>query len=134
MGKPLKKMSLRIKKPLTYKLFLLGLILLSSCVGDKVKSEEMILLPGDTQHKIVLQTEGKSISGLELLINGEIIGSGQLSISDTDSTFYKTYDLKEGKIEIKYRGDWYSEFCYVTYKPTSETKGQLKIDGDFFGD
>lgn len=62
------------------------------------------------------------------------MGSGELSIGDTDSTFYKTYDLNEGKIEIKYRGDWYSEFCYVTYMPTSETKGQLKVDGDFVGD
>jgi hypothetical protein len=133
VGKP-PKMSLRNMRLLTSKLFLLGLFILGSCVGDNIKSEEMILIPGDSLHRTVLRAEGKNINGLDLLIKGEIKGSGQLSIGDTDSTFYKTYDLTEGKIEIEYRGDWYSEFCYVTYKPAQETKGQLKIDGDFFGD
>ena len=121
-----------MKRILTTQLFVLVLILINSC-GDKIETSEMIFAPGDNSTQIVLQTVGKNISGLNLLIKGEIKGSGQLGFGDSDSTFYKTYDLTEGKVEIKYNGDWYSEFCYVTYKPTSETQGQLKIEGDFVG-
>ena len=94
----------------------------------------MILTLADTVKQIVLRTKGKNISGLDLLIKGEISGAGQLSIGDNDSVAYKTYEVKNGRTEIKYNGDWYSEFCYVTFKSTSESKGQLKIEGDFIGD
>ena len=94
----------------------------------------MTLEPRDTINQLVLRTQGKHISGLRLQIEGEIQGTGQLSFGDSDSTSYRTYDLKEGKIELKYEGDWYSEFCYLTYKPTTGTKGQLKFEGDFIGE
>jgi|GEM_PF-4119208 len=118
---------------LTSVLFVFGLIVLCSCSND-VKRTEMNLKQDDSINQVVLQAKGKNISGLNLLIEGDIEGSGQLSFGDSDSTFFKTYELKEGKIEIKYKGDWYSKFCYVTYKSTSATKGQLKIEGDFVGD
>ena len=123
----------KMKRLLTYRLFIFVLIVLSSC-SNNVKRTEMTLKQDDSINQVVLRTEGKNISGLNLLIEGDVEGSGQLSFGDSDSTVYKTYELKEGKIEIKYKGDWYSEFCYVTYKPTSGTKGQLKIEGDFVGD
>ena len=119
---------------LTPKLSLLGLLLISFCSSNNTKSAEMTLKPGDPLNQEVLRTERMNISGLNLLIKGEIKGSGQLSFGYSDSTAYKTYEVREGKIEVKYEGDWYSEFCYITYRPTTETKGQLKIDGDFIGD
>lgn len=94
----------------------------------------MTLEPGNTITQLVLRTQGKHISGLSLQIKGEIQGAGELSFGYSDSISYRTYDLKEGKIELKYDGDWYSEFCYLTYKPTTGTKGQLKFEGDFLGD
>jgi hypothetical protein len=129
-------MSFKIKGRLIYKSSLLGLFILCSCVvKDNTKTEQMNITPGDTLNQIFLQTKGREhISGLQLLITGEIKGSGQLSFGDTDSTTYHTYDLKYGKVEIKYDGDWYSEFCYLTFKPTVETKGQIKVEGDFAGD
>jgi hypothetical protein len=129
-------MSSKIKGHLIYKSSILGLFILVSCtVDNNTKRGQMTLTPGDTVNQLVLQTQGrKHITGLSLLITGEIQGSGQLTLGDTDSTSYHTYDLKEGKIEIKYNGDWYSEFCYLTYRPTTETKGQLMIEGDFAGD
>jgi hypothetical protein len=128
-----KTMDLEMKRLLTSILFILGLFVQSSC-DNNVKRTEMTLKQDDSLNQVVLRTERKNISGLNLLIEGDIKGSGQLKFGDSDSTVYQTYELKEGKIEVKYNGDWYSEFCYVTYKPTSKTKGQLKIEGDFVGD
>jgi|GEM_PF-5427396 len=78
-----------------------------------------------------LTTERKNIFRLELLITGEIIGNGKLSIGVTDSTAYKEYELKEGPINIEYVGDWYSSSCVVTYKSITSTRGRLKIKADF---
>lgn len=125
---------MRIKKILNIGLILSGLFYLYSCDMYETKKQEMILTPGDTVKQIVLSTKGKNISGLDLLVKGEITGTGKLSIGDKDSVAYKTYEVKSGFTEIKYKGDWYSEFCYVTFKPTSRTKGQLKIEENFIGD
>jgi hypothetical protein len=112
---------------------LLGLFSLISCDMNDTKKEEMILT-GDTSKQIVLRTKGKNINALDLLIKGEINGSGQMSIGDNDSVFYKTYDVKDGQTEIKYNGDWYSKFCYVTFRSTTKTNGRLKLEADFAGD
>lgn len=125
---------LRQQRLLTVKLLLFGALTLSSCYKDNTKSSEMTFTPGDSAVQTLLQTNGGNVSGLHLLIRGEIKGLGQLSFGDSDSTYYKTYELKEGQIEIEYDGDWYSRFCYVTYQPTSETEGQLKIEGNFIVD
>jgi hypothetical protein len=134
VGCNFKEHSMKIKRTLNIGLILSGLFCLNSCDTNDTKKEEMTLIQRDTVKQIVLRTKGKNISGLNLLIKGKINGAGQLSIGDNDSVAYKTYEVKTGQNEIKYKGDWYSEFCYVTYKPTSETKGQLKIEGDFVGD
>jgi hypothetical protein len=125
---------MKIKRTLNIGLFLSGLFCLNSCSTNDIKKEGMALIPRDTVKQIVLRTKGKHINGLNLLIKGEINGAGQLSIGDNDSVAYKTYEVNTGQNEIKYNGDWYSEFCYITYKSTSGTKGQLKIEGDFLGD
>lgn len=134
MGGNFKEHSMKIKRTLNIGLIISGLFCLNSCDTNDTKKEEMTLITSGTVKQIVLRTKGKNISGLNLLIKGQINGVGQLSIGDNDSVAYKTYEVKTGQNEIKYNGDWYSEFCYVTYKPTSETKGQLKIEGDFVGD
>jgi hypothetical protein len=94
----------------------------------------MILDSSDSVKQIVLRTDEKNIFKLNLLIKGQISGSGQLSIGDNDSVFYKTYDVKGGQTEIKYNGDWYSKFCYVTFRSTTKTNGRLKLEADFAGD
>ena len=94
----------------------------------------MILDPVDSVKQVILRTEENNIFKLNLLIKGEINGSGQLSIGDNDSTFYRTYEVKNGQAEIKYNGDWYSEFCYVTFRSTTKTNGRLKLEADFAGD
>jgi len=112
---------------------LLGLFSLISCDTNDTKKEEMIL-NGDTTKQIVLRADGKNINSLDLLIKGEVSGPGQLSIGENDSVFYKTYEVQSGQTELKYRGDWYSEFCYVTFRSTTQTNGQLKLEVDFGGD
>jgi hypothetical protein len=113
---------------------LLFLRLADSCDSNDIKKEEIILTQANPVNKIVLRTDKKNIDGLTLKINGEVTGSGQLSIGENDATFYKTYDLNNGQIEIKYIGDWYSQFCYVTFRSTTKTSGQLKLEADFAGD
>ncbi len=124
---------MRYKRQLTNKLFLLGLLLCSSCSRDYVKTEELIIKPTDSITQIVITTEEKHISNLHLSIEGEINGSGRLIMGNSDSTIYRTYELSTGEINLTYNGDWYAEFCYLTYKPTSKTSGQLKIKSDFVG-
>ena len=105
-----------------------------SC-GSKKEIKNQLILDNETSRiQTSIVTEGNLINALDLKIKGEIKGSGQLSIGDNDSTFYKTYDVTEGKIEITYDGDWYSQYCYVTFKPMTSTNGRIEIEGDFKGD
>jgi hypothetical protein len=122
---------MRIKQNIGF--ILLGLFSLNSCNRNDTKKEEMILT-ADTTKQIALRTKGKNINALDLLIKGETSGPGQLSIGDSDSVFYKTYEVKGGQTEIKYNGDWYSEFCYLTFRSTTKTNGQLNLEADFAGD
>lgn len=117
-----------------HRFVLLGLCILISCVKDEIKTGELTITPGDSTIQSFVRTTGNHVNALKLSISGQITGTGQLSIGDSDSTFYRTYDLEEGDIAIEYDGDWYSEFCYVTYKPKTATRGQLKMTGDFKGD
>jgi hypothetical protein len=118
-----------------HRFVLIGLCILVSCVKDDIKTGEMTITPDDTVAiRSFVRTTGSHVNALKLSISGHIAGYGQLSIGDTDSTFYKTYDVRSGDIAIEYDGDWYSEFCYVTYKPNTTTSGRLKLTGDFKGD
>ena len=124
-------MTIMTKRSIGFIIFFLSF---KSCVTDNTKREKMILAPNETITQIVLRTEGKHISSLDLSVRGEVSGSGRLSIGENDSVFYKTYEVKNGQNEITYFGDWYSEFCYVTFTPTIETKGQFNLEADFGGD
>lgn len=115
-------------------LILSGLFCLYSCTTKDIKKEELILDSGDSIKQVVLRTDEKNIFNLNLLIKGEISGSGQLSIGENDSAVYRTYDVRNGQTEIKYSGDWYSKSCYVTFRSTTKTNGQLKFEADFAGD
>jgi len=83
---------------------------------------------------LVLETRENNIWKLDLTISGEIRGSGNLSIGDSDSTSYRTYELDSGHVDIEYEGDWYSQFCYITFIPKTPASGKLMINGDFIGD
>lgn len=104
------------------------------CERRKEIKDQLILDNETSQIQTSIETEGKHINALDLKIKGEINGPGRLSIGDNDSTFYKTYEVSEGKIEITYEGDWYSQYCYVTFKPVRSTSGLIEIQGDFGGD
>ncbi len=116
----------------TIKLLTLGLYVLSSCLADNKKTIEMTINQVDTPNQVSIKADKQNISSLYLIVKGEIKGSGLLTIGDTDSTTYITYELTDGPVNLKYDGDWYSEFCFVTCKPTSVTTGQLKIEGRFY--
>ena len=106
----------------------------TSCDSKKEIKNQLILDDERSRIQTSIVTEGKHINALDLKIKGEISGPGQLSIGDNDSTFYKTYEVTKGKIEITYEGDWYSEYCYVTFNPMTTTNGRIEIQGDFKGD
>ena len=105
------------------------------CCERKKEIKNQLILENETsQIQTSIETEGQHINALDLKIKGEINGPGKLSIGDNDSTFYKTYEVGEGKIEITYEGDCYAQYCYVTFKPVRSTSGQIEIQGDFGGD
>jgi hypothetical protein len=79
------------------------------------------------------ETKG-SISGIQIFIEGKINGQGILSIGYNDSTSYKDYLLKSGKVEIEHESDWYSEACYVKFVPKTKSSGGLEISCNFIGD
>lgn len=85
------------------------------------------------QNTIVFETKG-TISGIEVFVNGEIQGSGTLSIGYNDTTIYKEYRLDSGLVDINHKSDWYAEKCRVTFIPKILTKGKLEISCDFIGD
>lgn len=71
------------------------------------------------------------MTGIQIFINGKIDGTGTLTIGNTDSTTYKVYELTTGIIDLEHSGDWYSNVCYVTFKPTDPTTGGLEISCHF---
>lgn len=125
-------MSIKTKRNIG--LVLWGFLSFCSCDSNDIKRGELNLTSVDTLKQIVVRTEGTHINALNLLIKGDISGSGHLSIGDNDSVFYKTYDVKDGQNEIRYEGDWYSEFCYVTFRQTTKASGLIKVEADFVGD
>jgi hypothetical protein len=114
--------------------FFISLIFLTSCVTPKKKTAQMALKPHDSFAQVVLSGEEKNVWKINVAIQAEIDGAGVLTIGENDSTAFKTFDVKSGKNNIDYSGDWYSTFCYVSFKPTQATAGKLKIEAEFIGD
>jgi hypothetical protein len=114
-------------------LTLAGAIALS-CNGPHTKSVTMDINPsqGEGNNSTVIETSEDNIWHLNLIITGEVNGSGHLSIS-SDSTTYKVFEMRHGPVNIHFDGDWYSKICLVKFKPDTLTSGQLTIKADFTG-
>ena len=86
-----------------------------------------------SEKSIKFETKG-SITGIEIWADGEIHGTGILTIGYNDSTAYRAIKLDSGRVDIKHKSDWYSDICYISFTPTSKTKGQIEISCNFIGD
>ena len=103
-------------------------------INDYVNTVYVDTLDDLTKKKTtIFETKG-NISGIEVLIDGKIQGTGTLTIAYNDTTTYKEYKLDSGTVDIKHKSDWYADKCVVTFTPTTPTRGKLEISCDFIGD
>ncbi len=78
-----------------------------------------------------IDNEAQFPHSIDLIMQGEIDGSGLLSFGWAD-TFYYRSDTIIDDFKIEYNSDWYSDTCFVKFVPIEMTKGNLTINYKIF--
>ena len=110
-------------------LFLIAFYILPTPLNNRTidinphKQISIVLEPFDHQ---------EYIHALDFKLTGELFGSAEFIIGETDST-YVTYRIENEKVNIDLSGDYYMDKFFVTYKPIEIRDGRLKIEYRFYG-
>ncbi|MGJ3233592.1 hypothetical protein [Marivirga sp.] len=85
--------------------------------------------------EIQARNDQKQIHGLLIELHGYISDSLTFSFGTNDSAIYRTEKLSPGIVDYRYRSDWYSTLCFLTFEPrTDSIDGELQIEYKFFGE
>ncbi|MEA1878188.1 MAG: hypothetical protein U9N86_15190 [Bacteroidota bacterium] len=109
------------------------LVLLALACGCDFTDHTVVFSDLNTDQSQTLQVQ-RHTSGLTIRIKGKTDAEGilELNIQDTlNSTVYK-FPIGIGKIDIRYRNDWYHKECVVRYKPKTITTGNIKVKLHFY--
>ena len=72
----------------------------------------------------------KSIYGIEIEIIGRTESIFDLSISNGEQIIHSA-SIKNGEIDFVYKNDWYSDSCFLYFKPRENKAGELEINCRF---
>ena len=115
--------------------FSLGLLLIGdylvNSVGDFTTSKRSItkeLTQKELLVKITIDEIAEFPHSMDLIMQGEINGTGVLQYGWSDSSFYGTDTISQKFLLDKNGGDWYNDNVFIKYTPLTATKGKLKID------
>jgi len=86
-----------------------------------------------TERFVIKSDENAKYSNhMDLIMSGEINGTGILCIEYSDSICYQT-DTISDNFKVNFHGDWYENGFTIKYIPIKATKGELTIDYTIFG-
>ncbi len=102
-------------------------VLLSGCGGTRTcdvsyvtKAETIVLKKASGQGPV---------HSLSVIGSGVLQGDAEISLI-LNGCSYKTEKLS-GKVDFRWRGDWYSDQAEIRYTPTSVNGGSLKLKYEF---
>lgn len=105
-------------------------LLLSQC--RKYHKEELWISDATKETHIRLEHKDESnIYKLSLNLEGQIDGLATIVLSDGHG-YSKNIQLTKGNQDTTITIDWYVSFCELTYTPKYVTKGELKVNYDFY--
>ena len=77
--------------------------------------------------RIGIDSEASLPHSMDLKIKGDMNGKAVIGFGWQDSIMYKS-DTVESKFEFTYNADWYSDTCFVFYKPLNAQSGEMLIE------
>ena len=97
-------------------LFLIIILLLSAYnrfyLSGTVKISDVM-----QKEVIVLSNRGsRNVHAIHLFITGYLNGKATLQLSDEEGNSRK-YEIKQGKVRLPIKSDWYHDKCLIKYKP-----------------
>ena len=81
--------------------------------------------------KLTIDNEAKFPHSMDLRIKGKLNGKAIIGYGWSDTTIYQS-DTVENGFEKLFGGDWYSDSCFVFYKPITATSGEIEIQCEIY--
>ena len=86
-------------------------------------SEQLVLIKG---------AEQKDIFSIEVEITGEASGIFDVLVSN-EAGLVHAIALKGKSVDYIYKGDWYSDTCYLDFRGRESASGKLTVEYRFLG-
>jgi hypothetical protein len=103
----------------------------SAYLNNPMKTEEFVL--GQGQSLVLVKNESQTdIYNIEIEVTGEVSGIFDMVVSNEETPVH-VIALKGKEIEYTYKGDWYSDTCFVSIEGRDDATGKLTINYRFLG-
>jgi hypothetical protein len=107
----------------------LAIVALVAGCGSDVRSHDQADVTKPATIILKKNAEQGAVHSLSVVGSGELDGNAEITLI-LNGEPYKTETLS-GKVDFRWRGDWYSDQAEIRYTPASVTGGSLKLKYEF---